>query len=187
MNSWCATKHRQVARDPERIRQSPLMQRAPKRGDISEFGVRHDGRHAQARGAGASNQGQCLAPFFLERRPGRNAGRRPSSRILDPGLRQIQQRTQQPRTGTGPERGSHRDLAIGDLAQRTAILPRHPDGVQPLLREARAVEDHHAAALRQDLQQAAPDAIGVPRRMRDEMLKRLIGDGLRDARQHRLQ
>lgn len=48
------------------------------------------------------------------------------------------------------------------------------------------VDDQHAAALGQDLEKTPPDPVGVPGRVRDEMLKGLVGDRLRDARLHRL-
>src|SRR5262249_22090180 len=55
-----------------------------------------------------------------------------------------------------------------------------------LFRKTGPVDDQHAAALGQDVEQPPPDAIGVPGGMRDEMLKGLGGDRLRDAGQHRL-
>ena len=87
MNRGRATKHRQVARDPERIRQLPPDAAcAATRGDIPEYpGVRHDSSHAQTRAAGASNQRERLAPFLLKRRVGSEgwpplAGPHPRSR-----------------------------------------------------------------------------------------------------------
>ena len=41
-------------------------------------------------------------------------------------------------------------------------------------------------ALGQHLEEPPPDPVGVPVRVRDEMLKRLVGDRLRDAGHHRL-
>ena len=60
-----------------------------------------------------------------------------------------------PRARARPQRRGHRDLAIGDLAQRAAVLARHADRVRALFRKAGAVEDQHAAALGQHLQAAA--------------------------------
>ena len=54
-----------------------------------------------------------------------------------------------------------------------------------MLRNARAVDDQQAFALGQDRPQPSPDLVGTPRRIGDEMLNRLVGPGLGDARQHR--
>ena len=74
-----------------------------------------------------------------------------------------------------------------------AILPRAPQywratptRVGPLFRKTGAIEDQHPATLGQHVQQATPDPVGIPRCMRDEVLKRLIRHRLRDTRQHRL-
>ena len=44
----------------------------------------------------------------------------------------------------------------------------------------------HAPALGQHLEEPSPDPVGVPDRVRDEMLKALVGDRVRDTGQHRL-
>jgi hypothetical protein len=77
-------------------------------------------------------------------------------------------------------------LAIGDLAQGPTVLARHTDRRQTLFRETRAVEDQDAPALGDDRPQPAPHAVRIPWRMRDEVLKRLVGHRLGDPRQHRL-
>jgi hypothetical protein len=51
MHGWRAAKDGELARNPERIWQSPLMQQTPERRDISEFGVRDDGRQLKPGGA----------------------------------------------------------------------------------------------------------------------------------------
>ena len=58
--------------------------------------------------------------------------------------------------------------------------------MRTVFRKAGAVENQHATTLGNDLAQATPDPLGVPWRVRDEMLKGLIGDRLGDASQHRL-
>src|SRR6266566_3181215 len=89
-----------------------------------------------------------------------------------------------PRAHARPERRTDRDLAIGNLAERAAVLPRHADRVCALLREARAVENQQAFAVGNHGAQPTPDLLRHPRGIGDEMLKRLIGAGIVDARQH---
>src|SRR4030095_737110 len=84
-----------------------------------------------------------------------------------------------------PQRHSDGRLAIGDLAARPAVLPRDPDRGRALFGETRAVENQDPASLRHLHAQPFPEDLGVPRRMRDEMLKRLIGAGIAEARPHR--
>ena len=127
-----------------------------------------------------------MAPVLLKRDARGDSRDGPSGRIVGPGLRQIQQRAEQPRAGAGPQRGGRRDLAVGDLPRAPQVLARDTHRVRPLFRKARAVEDQHTATLGQYVQQTTPDPVGIPRGMRDEVLKGLIGHRLRDARQHRL-
>jgi hypothetical protein len=104
-----------------------------------------------------------------------------------PLLGQIELRAQQPRADAGPQRHGHRHLAIRRLAERAAVLPGDPDRGRALFGETRAVENQHAAALGDRPRAAASTAhVGVPRRMRDEVLKRLIRAGIAQARPHRL-
>ena len=44
-------KHREMTRDPDRIRQAPAMERPPESRDVAELGVRQHGRDLQPRGA----------------------------------------------------------------------------------------------------------------------------------------
>ena len=53
------------------------------------------------------------------------------------------------------------------------------------LREARFVEDQDAGPLGTYRPKPTPDRFGIPRRMRDEVLERLIRRRLADTRQHR--
>src|SRR5712691_6144938 len=71
----------------------------------------------------------------------------------------------------------------------TGPRTRHGAGEVPLGRWRRtgAYRSHRCAtALGQHLEETPPDPVGVPGRVRDEMLKGLVGDRLRDAGQHRL-
>jgi len=65
-------------------------------------------------------------------------------------------------------------------------LARDPDRRSALFRKAGPVEDHHAGSFGQDGTETTPHAVGIPRRVRDEVLEGLIGDRLGDASQHRL-
>ena len=103
-----------------------------------------------------------------------------------PFLGQIEGGADAPRAHAGPQRGRHRHLAIGNLAERPTVLARHPDRRGPLFGKTRAVEDEDAAAFGQHRSQPPPDAVRLPRGMRDEVLERLIGDRLGHPRQHRL-
>src|SRR5207248_10361866 len=53
-----------------------------------------------------------------------------------------------------------------------------------LFRETRPVENQDTRALRHPLAQSRPERLGIPRRMREEMLEGLIGAGVAEARPH---
>ena len=186
MDGWRARKHREMPRDPDGIRQAPAVQRSPERGDVAELGVGEHGRDLQPRRARASDQRQRLTPLLLEGCAGRNVRHRAPIGVAEPRFREIQQRAGHPGPRAGPERGRHGDLAIRDLAQRATVLTRHADRMGALFGKTRAVDDQHAAAFGQHLEQPSPDAVGVPGRVCDEMLKALVGDRVGDAGQHRL-
>jgi hypothetical protein len=175
-----AGKHREMPRDPDGIREAPAVQRTSEDGDVAELGVGEDRRDLQSGGACAADQRQRLPPFLLEARRGGHLRHRASIGLGKPRLRQIQQRAGQPRSRSGPERGGHRDLAFRDLAQRATILTRDADRVRTLFGKTGAVDDQDAAALGQHFEEPSPDPVGVPDRVRDEMLKALIGDRVRD-------
>ena len=181
-----AWKHREMPRDPDGIRQAPAVQRSPERGHVAELGVGEHGRDLQARRARASDQRQRLTPLLLEGGAGRNVRHRAPIGVAEPRFREIQQRAGHPGPHAGPERGRHGDLAIRDLAQRATVLTRHADRMGALFGKTRAVDDQHTAAFGQHLEQPSPDAVGVPGRVRDEVLKALVGDRVGDAGQHRL-
>ena len=115
-----------------------------------------------------------------------NRALRPPRRVVRPGDRQIQRGAQQPGAHAGPERDGDGDLAIGHLAQRAAVLPRHPDRVRALFGETGLVEDQHAAPFGHHGPQAPPHRLGVPGRVGDEVLEGLIGRRLGHPGQHRL-
>jgi hypothetical protein len=101
-------------------------------------------------------------------------------RIFDPQLRQIHQRAERP-TRAPVQSAAVTKLADGHRAQGAIVSARLADRVQSLLRKAGAVEDQYPAPLDEHLRQATPDPLGTPRRMRDEVLKRLIRHRLGDA------
>ena len=147
-------------------------------------GVGHHGRDGKARRAHLSQQGQRQPPFLLKSRGRRNAGLRTLTRG-QPRLGQIQGGAQEPGPRARPQRDRDRRLAIRDLAARAGILAGDADRRRALFRQACAVENQHAAPLRHRHAQPCPHRLGVPRGMRDEMLKRLIGARIAQARPHR--
>jgi hypothetical protein len=161
------------------------MQGRSKRGHVAELGIGEDRGHRDLGGARLAEQTEGQSPFFLKPDRVRNARLPPCAR-RHPFLRQIEHRAEAPRPHAGPERGRHRDLAIGDLAQRPTVLPRDADRRWPLFGKARAVEDQHAAAFGEHGAQPTPDAVRIPRGMGNEMLERLGGDRLGHPRQHGL-
>src|SRR5690606_7067163 len=94
-------------------------------------------------------------------------------------------RAQHPGPDAGPERRGHRDLAIGDLAQRPAILTRDGDRAAALLGEAGAVQNQYPAAFGYARAERPPDTVGAPGRIGNEVLERLVGSRIADALQHR--
>lgn len=176
---------RHLRRNTDGIRHAQSMQGRTKRRDIPELGIGKDGGQGQPRGSRLSQQAQGHPPLFLKANRGWN------SRLLprvgrQPLLGQIQGRAETPAPEAGPQRSGDRHLAIRDFAERATVLPGHADRRGALLRKAGAIEDQHASPLGQYGAQAPPDAIRIPWRMGDEVLKGLIRDRFGDARQHRL-
>ena len=125
------------------------MQRLSDGAVVPVFGVGDDRGQRHAGRPRAAHQRQGQAPFLLKARPSPgSAPPRAARGSRRPRLGQIQQGAHGPRALARPERGGHRDLAIGHLAQRAAVLPRHADRMRPRFREARFVEDQNARALR---------------------------------------
>ena len=174
----------QVGRHAQRIRQFRAMKRAAQGCVVAKFGIAQDAGDADPARADLAEQRQRQPPLLLK--PHRCGNPRALALLrCEPRLRHIQARAYHPRALARPERNTHRDLAIGNLAERAAVLPRDADRVCSLLREARAVENQQALAVGNHGAQPTPDLLRHPRGIGDEMLKRLIGAGIVDARQHR--
>ena len=69
----------------------------------------------------------------------------PPRGIGEPVFRQVELEAEGPGELRAEQHRGHGHLAIGDFAERAAILPLHPDRVFPLLREAGVVEGQNAA------------------------------------------
>jgi hypothetical protein len=91
----------------------------------------------------------------------------------------------QPGPRARPQGDRDGDLAVGHLAQRPTVLSGDADRRRALFRETRAVENQHAPSLGHDRAQALPQRLGAPRRVRDEVLKRVIRARIARARPHR--
>ncbi len=161
------------------------MQRPPQGAVVAVFGIGDDRGQRDPRGAGSPEQRQRQAPFLVKGDGGGDPRTGAARRIARPRLGQIERGAHRPGAAPGPERRRHGHLAIGDLAQRAAVLPRDADRVGARLRKARLVEDQNAGARRRHRPQPLPQDLGVPRGMRDEVLEGLIGRRLADPRQHR--
>jgi hypothetical protein len=179
-----AEKDLHIGRDAQRVRQLRAMERPPKYGVVAELGIGDDGGHGQTTRAHLLQQRHGQAPLFLEPNGGRNPGAL-ALRRCQPLFGQIQARANHPRAHTRPERRRHGHLTIRRLPQRAAVLTRHADRVRALLGKAGAVENQHAGTIGDHGPQPAPHRGDRPRRVGDEMLKRLIRAGVADARQHR--
>jgi hypothetical protein len=113
-------------------RQFRSMQRAAQRGVVAKLGIADHLRQLKSARADLSQQRQGEPPLFLEAHGTRNL--RTLARLRrEPRLGQIQRGAQHPGSRTAPQCDGHRDLAVGDLAQAAAVLPRDPDRVRPLL------------------------------------------------------
>lgn len=161
------------------------MQRGSDGAVVPVGGVGHDGGQRHAGRLRPMHQRQRQAPFFMEPDRRRNPRRRAPRRIGGPCGGQIQRGAHRPGALARPERGGDGDLAIGHLAQRAAILPRHAHRMRPRFREARFVEDQNPRALRHHRPQPPPHDLGVPGRMRNEVLKGLVRRRLADPFEHR--
>ena len=75
---------------------------------------------------------------------------------------------------------------IADFAERAAILALDADRSRALFREPRVIERQHARARRHERPQVRPHPLGLPRRMRDEMLRRLVVAGIAQLPMHGL-
>jgi hypothetical protein len=128
VDGWRAGKHREMKRDPDRIRQTPAMEGSPEGGDVAKLGVREHGGDLQPRGAGAPDQRQRLPPFFLERGVGGNLRHRSAVAIAEPLLREIQESPDQPRPRSRPQRGRRRGNCRSCPAAHSTGAPHRPNG-----------------------------------------------------------
>ena len=78
-------------------------------------------------------------------------GRQQTVRIVRPGLGQIQRPVDEGMTVAGHVDREDADLAVGDLAGRAGVLPRHAAGRLALLEKAGLVENQHGILLGQTL------------------------------------
>ena len=74
-----------------------------------------------------------------------------TSRIIGPALRQIKRPIDEGMAMARHVGGEHTDLAIGDLACRTRILPRHPARCLALLEEPGFINHQHRIIVREML------------------------------------
>lgn len=179
-----AEKDVQVRGDPQRVRQLRAMQGAPQRGAVAVFRIARHRRDREPGRADLPDQRQGQAPPLLKAGRGGNLGPRACGG-RQPRVWQIQPRAQQPCARARPQRDGHRRLTIGDLAQRATILPGDAHRGGALFGKAGAVEDQHTATLGHDRPQACPQRLGVPRRLADEVLERLVAARLAEPRPHR--
>jgi hypothetical protein len=161
------------------------MQGPPQRGVVAKLGVADHRRDVEAGRAHLTPERQRQLPLRAERHRVGNPGPRPLRRG-QPLLRQVEVRAQEPGADARPQRHGHRHLAVRGLAERPAVLPGDPHRGRALFGETRAVENQHAAALGDDRSQPLPQHLGVPRRMRDEVLKGLIRSRIAQACPHGL-
>jgi hypothetical protein len=126
------------------------------------------------------------APLLAESYAGWNPRLGATGRIREPLARQIQLEAERPREILAHEDRRHRDLAIGHLAPRAAVLSLHADRVFALFRKTRVVERENASAHRDRRPQARPHGRRLPRRVRDEMLQRLVADRIAQPPMHGL-
>ena len=167
-----------VDETPKVYGQLRAVQGAPQRRTLAELRIAEHRRHGDPAGADLPQQRERQLPLRLPADPRRNAGAR-ALRGRQPRLGQVQGRAHHPRLGPRPQGDRHGGLAVGDLAERPAVLPRDPDRVRPLLGKARAIENEDARAIGDRAAQVSPDPLGRPGRIGDEMLEGLIGTGSR--------
>src|ERR1700726_4933379 len=82
-----------------------------------------------------------------------------ASRIVSPFLRKIQRAIDESMTMTRNVGSEDADLAVGDLACGTSVLPRHPARRLALLEKAGLVDHEHRIVIRQMLDDIIADDI----------------------------
>jgi hypothetical protein len=154
-------------------------------GDFSIGRIGDDGFQGEADGDHRAHMGHRHAPF-LAKSPRTGNARLRAMIVVEPRLRQVQLHRGQPRQRPGDQGRRHRHLTIGNLAERAAVLPLHPDRRRPLLRQAGVVDRQDPGAHRNHLAQPSPERTRLPRRMGDEVLQPLIRAGVAEPTMHRL-
>ncbi len=179
-----ADEHGEGRRDAQGVRQLRAVQRAPQRRTLAELRIAEHRRHGDPAGADLPQQCERELPLRQAADMRRNAGACPLGG-RQPGLGEVQRGAQHPRLGPRPQGPRHGGLAVGDLAERAAVLPRHADRVRALLGKAGAIENEDARAIGNRGAQLPPHGLGRPRRIGNEMLERLIRARIADALEHR--
>jgi hypothetical protein len=186
---------RRLARDPDDIGDALEGQLIPPSGHHTVSGI---GEHRSQRDTVADQGGDLLQSDLslgAKRHAVGDTRRLTTPGVVRPGLRQVQ--------GIGGgnadrfvgQRDRDRHLTVLLLAEHAAVLTGHPDGVLPLLGEARVIHDpggHHAVPL-YDLEHEVPGGPQhgrvVPGGIGDEVVQRLVTRGHMpwvDACGHRL-
>jgi len=157
------TGHRSVAR----VRRDPLPRQMP--------GLTRPAQQAQAQ------LGLCLIADLI-----RHTGLATALPVARPRLGQIQRLVHQGMSSLRDVGQKHAHLAVGDLSQRAAILPSHPNRLLALFGEAGLIQNPHAVPVAQprtDIPlQAVDHRLGRPRCLRQEPLqsaRRCTGNHLR--------
>ena len=114
------------------------------------------------------------APLLAKAHRRRQSSRGATRGVVGPRDREIQVVREWPRASVGDQRARDCHLAIADLAERAAILALDADGLRALLGKAGVIDREDARADRHDRAQLGPHALGIPGRVRDEVLQRLI-------------
>jgi hypothetical protein len=166
-------------RDADGVAQPALGQTGPERRRLAVLGV---GGHAAEHRPGGPDPVDLLqgeAPLGLERDGQRNPGAQTAVGVVRPSLGQEQAQPDAHRHLAPGQGERDQDLAVGRLAELTAILVRHADRLAPLLDQGRVVD-------RQDGVGAADEFLGLadefdlqrlrpPARGRDEVVELLEG------------
>ena len=124
------------------------------------FRIAEHGGDLKTGRADLAQQRERQAPFLVE--PERHGNAPALTRLWgQPLLGNVQCGPQHPGAHAGPQRCGDRHLAVGDLAQRPAVLAGHGDRAPALLRETRPIENQYGRALRNHRAELAPHALGA--------------------------
>jgi hypothetical protein len=171
--------------------EAALAQALPESGAHAVAGVGQDAAEAGAGGQHAIDLperqvrlGQGVAVFF--RHPGSGA----TLRVSGPRLRQEQLQAHRHRDLAAGQSERDQHLAVGPLAQGTAVLPAHPDRVPALLGQGGVVDHHHGVRPADKrvrlLDQEPAQRCVVPARAGNEVVE-LVVPAQPETGRHRLQ